>query len=160
MKPLLTLLLIAALAYGAWPLYSIYRIDDALGSGDLEALEEMTDLEAVRAEFKRQWESAMQRTGGSPQPGGLVGWLQNNLNQLGGQAVDQVITMEWVREALRDAVIRAADKPRPYFIGSIDFAFFESYNRFLIRLGDLGEDPTHLVLRVEDKIWRISGIYR
>jgi len=160
MQPLPLLLLLAALAYAGWPLYTVYRIDDALGSGDSAALAEMTDLPAIRSELKRQWETAMQRTATPARAGGLVAWLQDSLTGLGDQAVDQAVTMEWVRNALRDAVARASDKPRPYFIGSIDFAFFEAYDRFLIRLGDLGEDPIHLRLQLENGVWRLTGLYR
>jgi len=158
-KHLCTLILLGAVAVFAWVGYSIYRIDDALGRDDLTALAEYVDLEAVRAQFEEQLEHRMQGSAGSPRPGSAMEWLQRNLQQLGNSAIDQTVDMKWVQERLKAAAIRASDRPTPYFISGIRFAFFESYDRFLIRLGDLGEDPTHIRLEVRDKLWRITGIY-
>ena len=45
---------------------------------------------------------------------------------------------EWVRDRLKEDVVRASDKPKPYFIRATTFAFFESYDSFIVRLGELG----------------------
>jgi len=67
---------------------------------------------------------------------------------------------EWVRDRLRAAVVRASDKPKPYFIRATTFAFFESYDSFIIRLGELGKNASHIRMKLEDdRFWRITGIY-
>ena len=159
MKHLCSLLVLAAIAAFVWTGYSIYRIDDALGKDDLLALAEYVDLEAVREQFEQQMDYRVQTATGDPQPGSAMEWLQRNLQQLGNSTIEQTIDIEWVRDTLKDAAIRASDRSTPYFIAGIRFAFFESYDRFLIRLGELGENPTHIRLELRDKIWRITGIY-
>jgi hypothetical protein len=90
----------------------------------------------------------------------VLGWLQQNLRQVGEDAVEETITIDWVRDRLRAAVVRASDQPRPYFLGAVTFAFFESYDSFIIRLGELGRNASHIRLELQDhKVWRITGIY-
>jgi len=45
-------------------------------------------------------------------------------------------------------------------MAAITFAFFESYDRFLIRLGDLGKNATHVRMTLQDKTWQITDIIR
>ena len=159
MKHLCTLVLFAGIAVFAWIGYSIYRIDDALGRDDLLALADYVDLDEVKERFEQQLEHRMQGAAGYPRPGSAMEWLQRNLQQIGDSAIDQTVDMAWVRDRLKEAAIRASDRPIPYFIAGISFAFFESYDRFLIRLGELGEDPTHIRLELRGNLWRITGIY-
>lgn len=160
MKFVYGLLFVALLAFGAWPYYHVFRIDDALGKDDLEALAQLVDLEAIRQEMTQKIDAGLQATTGDPPRGSVLNWLQQNLRQAGEHAVEQNITVEWVRDRLKEAVVRASDKPRPYFIRATTFAFFESYDSFIIRLGELGKNASHVRMRLEeDYRWRITGIY-
>jgi len=160
MKFVYSLLFAALLAFAAWPYYHVFRIDDALGKDDLDALGQLVDLEAIRREITRRLDAGLQATTGEPAQGSVLGWLQQNLRQAGENAVEQSITIEWVRDRLKGAVSRASDKPKPYFIGATTFAFFESYDSFIIRLGELGKNASHVRMKLEgDYRWRITGIY-
>jgi hypothetical protein len=41
----------------------------------------------------------------------------------------------------------------------VDFAFFESWNRFVVRIGPLGADA-HLVLGLDWPQWRVVDLVR
>jgi hypothetical protein len=153
------LALIALFVFGTWPYYHVFRLDEALGRNDMTALAELVDLEAVRANYKSRVEELV----GMPQPqdpGSALAWLQQNLQRLGESALEQTITLEWVRDTLKEAAARAADEQPPYFMAGIDYAFFESYDSFIIRLGELGRGDTHVRMRLEDNTWRVTDIIR
>ena len=160
MKFIYSLLFLALLAFVGWPYYHVYRIDDALGKDDLEALAELVDLQAIQQEMTQRLDAGLEATTGKPPAGSVMNWLQQNLHQVGEEAVQQNITIEWVRDRLKAAVVRASDKPKPYFIRATTFAFFESYDSFIIRLGELGKNASHIRMKLEDdRFWRITGIY-
>jgi len=163
MRLLRYLVLFALVAFVAWPYYQVFRLDDALGEGDLRALEQFLDVPAIRRNYKQRLESGLEflqsdlRDADNP----LVRLQsEQNLQRLGDAALEQTITLEWARDTLREAAATATDKRPPYFMAAITFAFFESYDRFLIRLGEFGEHPTHVRMRLQDKTWRITDIIR
>lgn len=159
MKSVFSLLLAALLAFVAWPYYRIYQIDDALGYDDPELLAPLVDLEAVRAGTLGQLDSSMQAATGRPEEGSVLGWVQDSLRDLGSDAVDQMIDLAWVQAALQRAARQAIDEPPYYFMRGIDYAFFDGYDSFLIRLGEIGRNPTHVRLQLRAGNWRITGIY-
>lgn len=153
------LLAFAVIGYGIWPYYTIFRLDTALADPSPKAIAPYVDLPAIQAAYKARLDSAV----GGFKPRGdsdgerVVAWLAENLQRLGDSALDQAITLEWVRSTLRDAAARATEERPAYFMAGIDFAFFESWNRFVIRLGALGND-THVVMTLEDRAWHITDI--
>ena len=78
-----------------------------------------------------------------------MAWIRQNLERLGDSALDQAITLPWVQETLRQAVTDTTKQSPPYLLGGIDFAFFESPTRFLLRIGELGHGATHVRLSLE-----------
>jgi len=154
------LVFFALVAFGVWPYYQIFRLDDALGKNDIPALEQIIDVPAIRHNYKERLEDGL---GLQPIPsdaGSALVWLQQNLQRLGDTALEQTITLEWSRDALKEAAARATDKQPPYFMAAVTFACFESYNSFIIRLGELGRNATHVRMRLKDKTWRVTDIIR
>jgi len=156
------LVLIALLVFGAWPYYHLFRLDDALGKNDMTALGELVDVEAIRENYKSRIEKGLgMQTLPEPQdPRSALSWLQQNLQRLGDAALEQAITLEWVRDSLKEAAAQATDKKPPYLLAAVDFAFFESYDSFIVRLGELGVDATHVRMRLEGQTWRVTDIIR
>ncbi|MCB2263619.1 MAG: DUF2939 domain-containing protein [Candidatus Thiosymbion ectosymbiont of Robbea hypermnestra] len=159
MRLLRYLILFALVAFVVWPYYHVFRIDNALGKGDMRALEQFLDLPAIRRNHKERLEGGL---GLRPDPRDTEGmaWLRQNLQRLGDSALEQTITPEWARDTLRKAAADVTDKQAPYFMGAITFAFFESYDRFLIRLGELGQNATHVRMGLQDWTWRVTDIIR
>ena len=155
------LLLLAALGYGLWPYYTLFRLDDAVREPDAKALAPYVDLAAIKAHYRQRIERALPtfepRSGSGADQ--VVVWLETNLSRLGEAALDQAITLDWVRNALREAAERTTDSRPALFLDAIDFAFFESWNRFVVRVGPIGS-ATHVVLGLDGKDWRIVDLVR
>lgn len=161
---LFLLLLLAVVGYGIWPYAGVFRINSALEDQQTQALAPLVDLAAIQAHYKTrigEGVSAILPRSSSDAPSDadkLMGWLRNNLEQLGDAALDQAITLDWVRNALLEASRRANGPGGGGFVQAVDFAFFESWNRFVIRLGKLGQHPTFVTLSFEAGAWRITDI--
>jgi hypothetical protein len=156
------LFLIALLVFGAWPYYHLFQLDDALGRNDMNALGELIDVDAIRGSYRERIEKGLgiQSLPRQQDPGSALAWLQQNLQRLGDAALEQTITLEWARDSLKEAAAQATDKQPPYFLAGVDFAFFESYDSFIVRLGELGVDATHVRMRLEGYRWRVTDIIR
>lgn len=155
------LLMLAVLAYGLWPYYTVFRLDDAVREAEPAALAPFVDLAAIQANYAARINTpvpAFEPRGG-PGADQVVLWLNTNLPRLGDAALDQAITLEWVQSSLREAAQRTTESRPALFIDAIDFAFFESWNRFVIRLGPVGSE-THVVLGLKKKDWRIVDLVR
>lgn len=157
---LVPLILLVIVGYGLWPYYSLFRLDSALATTETSRLTPLIDLAAIRAHYE-------DRIGDSV--GGLVpqgdtdtdkvlGWIASSIEQLGSVALDQTITPGWVHDTLRNAVRRASGAPDASLINAVDFAFFEAWDQFVIRLGKLGADPTFIVMTLEQGEWRVTDI--
>lgn len=154
------LLLFALIAFGIWPYYAVFQLDNALSQEDAAQLAPLVDLPALRANYKERVTSGVGQLLPSDDPNNLMGWIRGNLERLGDSALEQAVTLSWVRDTLRAAVTEATNQTPPYLLAGIDFAFFESYDRFLIRIGDLGRGATHVRMTLEGTDWRITDIIR
>lgn len=152
------LLLFALIGYGLWPYYTVYRLDDAIERQDDAQLAPLVEVSAIRANLKRRLGTGVKGVFPSAESDSALSWLRQNLERLGETALDQVVTLAWVHETLRGAVTRATGQSPPYLLAGIEFAFFESYNSFLIRIGSLGQGATHLRLSLVDNVWKITDI--
>ncbi|WP_089723755.1 DUF2939 domain-containing protein [Candidatus Thiosymbion oneisti] len=161
MRLLRYLFLFACVAFIVWPYYHVYRLDNALGKNDMRTLEQLLDIPAIRRNYKERLKGGLSLP--QPRPQGAdspLAWLQQNLRRLGDAALEQAITLPWARDTLKEATAQATDERPPYFMAAITFAFFESYDRFLIRLGELGKNATHIRMTLQDKTWQITDIIR
>jgi hypothetical protein len=165
LKILRNLLILVVLLYALWPYATLFRLNGALAEVNAQAaaqaLAPLVDLSAVQARYKQRLGNTVDAwlpSGGESDE--VIGWLSKNLQLLGDSALDQAITIDWVRDSLLEAMRRAAPERPDRLLSAVDFAFFESWNRFVIRLGALGANPTHLVLRLEGASWRLVDIAR
>lgn len=167
LKLLRNLLLVLVLLFALWPYVTVFRLNSALApDAAADRLVPLVDLTAIQAHYKQRLGSTVDAW--LPQGGDsdeVIGWLAHNLRHLGDQALDQAITLDWVRTSLREAIERAqpqasAPSPAASLLSAVDFAFFEAWNRFVIRLGALGANPTHLVLKLENARWQVTDITR
>lgn len=158
---LTSLVIIALLLFGLWPYTTIFRLDTALNKSDADALTPLVDLPAVQQAYKERLGRAVDGVvpRGNSDAERVVGWLAQNLTRMGDSALGQAITMEWVRGMLRQAVEQASDKNPPALLDAVDFAFFESWNRFTIRLGEVGNSTT-VVLAPRGVTWQVVDLAR
>ncbi|NKN34043.1 DUF2939 domain-containing protein [Marichromatium bheemlicum] len=154
------LILLALLGYGLWPYYAVYQLDDAINQEDTTELAALVDLAAIRGHYKARIADGVEGVLPAGDADGVTHWLRQNIGEIGDVALEQAITLPWARQALREAVGRATSQNPPYLLAAIDYAFFESYDRFLVRIGELGKAPTHVRLELEGREWRITDIIR
>lgn len=157
MRFLFSLLLAFIVAFAFWPYYHLYRLDDALGRVEPTALDPLIDLDAIRANTKQrlEWALGLKNVTAGNNP---MGWFQHGIQRAGEVALDETINLEWVWTQLREAVASATDKRPPYLLAAVDFAMFESWNSFLVRLGKLGYNDTHIRLHLEGMTWKVTDI--
>ncbi len=161
MRIFASLLVLILLGFGLWPYYGVYRLDHAIAQPDIATLAPLVDLPAIRANYKRRVTTDVKTIvpeTASADAQGVMSWIGQNLERLGDAALDQVITPAWVQATLREAITKTTGQTPAYLMAGIDFAFFESYNRFLIRIGELGQRPTHVRLTLIGTEWKITDI--
>lgn len=147
---------IAALV--AWPYVYVYRLDQALTRPTPESLQRLVDLDAVRVQVKREVDGDVSGAVGND-AGRVTRWLKGGFKLVSDTAVDANIDLLWVRGKLNTRPTQPPS-PRPSFIGDISYAFFESYDRFMIRLGALDQNPVHVRMDLQaDNTWRVVAIY-
>jgi len=156
MRFLYFLVFLAILAYAGLPYVNLYRLDRALMQNERATLNELVDLDALKAQHKAMFEKQVQRSIGE-QHGPVSDLVRDGARWYGVQTAD-AIDLDWVRQRLRRQRASAPDA-YPSIITDTTFAFFEWPTRFLIRLGDLGDDPIHVRMSIEDWRWRVTGIY-
>jgi hypothetical protein len=149
------LLVIVAIAHSGWAYYHVWELDRALLRDDLSALTQLIDLDAVRAERKERMESEVDQATGAV-GAALPNLVREGASQVVGAAVEQQVTLPAIREELR---WRDTDGPYPSLFDNWTFAFFEGPTTFLVRIGDLGQDPVHVRLGMQGWKWRVVAVY-
>ena len=154
-----SLLLLAILAYAIWPYYSLYRIDALLQAEAPEALEPYVDLVAIQDHYRARLDSSIDALvpGATTEQPEAMRWLFSGLQRLSANAVEQMITLKWVKRALLEAAEQGSGTSTASLTDGVEFAFFESWDRFVVRLGPLGRE-THVLMQLVDGGWRITDI--
>jgi hypothetical protein len=159
MKFLITILLAVLVAYVSWPYYHLYRLDNALGSDDIHKLAPLINLAEVREHLQQRVARNIDQFSGGKQPDdSLIGTLQQKAKELVGRAVDESISLEQVRDMLRDSAREHSEAQPPYLLAAVDFAFFESPDTFQVRLGAIDRDPAYIIFTLQSGRWMVSNI--
>ncbi len=152
MRWIVRLLFLAIITYGILPYYSLYRLNHALTTNDVVQLDRYIDLAHVRENYKR----GLHIEKGNQQEGMASTMFRGAANSMSAFTVDQVVTIDWIRIELTGA---GQNKAGNSLFDTLDHAFFESPNRFLVRLGELGDNPIMLMLRRDGLVWRLTELY-
>jgi hypothetical protein len=157
LKYVVGLVVFTLLAVTAWPYIYVYRLDNALSSADLNSLAPLIDMDAVRTQVKADIEKDVDKTVGDG-GGRVMSWLKKGVKVVSDTAVDVNVDLQWVKETL-NAKPGDSDSRRDSFMGDIDYAFYESLDTFIIRLGALDAEPVHVRLARSDQTWRVIAIF-
>lgn len=130
MKYIIWTLFLVLLVYLGWPYAYVYRIDKALTENDRATLNRLVDLDAIRAEIKHNIDRDMDTALGVDSDG-VLGWLKSKVAQIGERAIDESIDLVWVSRMLTT---------NGAFRQQTTHAFFESWNEFVVRLGELARN--------------------
>lgn len=140
--------LLPALVYAATPYVALWRLDRAVRSGDTQALTALVDIQRVRTELTRRLDKDEASLVGAVSDE-FIAWLEKGIRQYGARAVEQLVTLDWIRKSLE------GDKPGAGFLGSLSYAFFDAPNRFGVRIGH----RVHLELYPGGGSWRVAAVY-
>jgi hypothetical protein len=155
MKGLLILLFLVVLAFLVWPYTAIYRLDQALQADDLQTLNELVDMSAVREQIKRKLNKNVESTIGDVS-NSFIDWLQNGIQRMGADAIEQMVDIRWVMAQLRS---HNRNPDRGGIMKRMTYAFFDGPDRLLLRIGELDENPVHAHLSLQGLQWRITAVY-
>jgi hypothetical protein len=155
MKYFSGLIFLAIMAYLVWPYYHIYEINSAVAQNNKAALEQLVDFEEVNKVYKENLKWRSEHTV-APQGGVLPDSMREGaqalMGTLGGIAAETVnIDAKWILERLRNL------EGSP--LSQLNFAFFESPTRFMIRFGKLGRNPIHIQMTMQNWYWRVTAVY-
>jgi hypothetical protein len=140
------------LLYLVWPYFTLWQLDQALVSGDAAALDRLVDLAAVRDEIKRKLnKDSTSSIGDLSDP--FIRWLEAGIQAAGSGAVDQLVTLDWVRDQLLADVAGKGLLPR------LSFAFFDAPDGFRLTVDGSGGNPVHARLTLGNAAWRVSALY-
>ncbi len=156
MKFLAPLIFLMILVYIGYPYVNLFRLDRALMANDQSELTALIDLDTLKETQKKHFENRVRSSPGGA--GMMPDFMKEGVRWMGDTAVNTYIDMNWVREKLRWRKSGRVDA-YPSIISDMSYAFFESPSRFLIRLGDLGQQPIHVRMEFKDWHWRVTEIY-
>lgn len=154
MKSVLSLVVLALLLFLTAPYYQLVRLDRALARDDQDTLEQILDLPAMQEQIRRRINKDSNSRVGEVS-NRFVEWLQDGIQRLGGNAVEQLVTTDWVREQLLAKVPAGQSS----FLSQVSQAFFDAPDRFLVRIGTPGQDPVQLRLSLQAGGWRVTTFY-
>jgi hypothetical protein len=151
------LLILGILAFVAWPYYTVYRLDQALLANDQGELERLLDLEAIRRHYKELLDlniEGLAERFDNP----VFRFFRGGVKEVGGAAFAS-FDCDWVCETVRAAQLNSSSRRRRPVLGGFSFACFETPTRFLIRAGELGKNPVHLYLTLQQWQWRVTAVF-
>ena len=155
-KFLILLFLLAVVLWGAYPYVQVYRLDRALQANDSTTLAALIDIAAVKEDQRTRLEQrANSAIGQGDDP--ISSMLRAGAKRLGESAIDTVIDIAWVRGQLAGPDARKGQFPA--LLERVDYAFFDNWNRFMVRVGELGKNPLHFRLGFADWQWRVVAVY-
>jgi len=155
MKLLLYAFVLLLLTFLAWPFTVIYRLDQALQTNDQAAIHQLIDIRAIQQQIKRKMNKEVESSIGDVS-NSFVEWLQDGIQRLGNDAIERMVTTDWVVSELRS---HNADPRRGGFLDHLSYAFFDGPDSLLLRIGELDDNPVHARLTLKHLDWRITAIY-
>ncbi|ALG66714.1 DUF2939 domain-containing protein [Beggiatoa leptomitoformis] len=157
MRFLSFLFFLAVVAFVGMPYYTVYKLDNALTANSQTDLSNMVDLEAVKKTYQQTATTSLgieKLANQSIETGSPLGNLVvEQLKQLGQNALQETVDLNWVRNHLLEATTNQK------IMSTMNFAFFESPTRFVVRIRELGNNPVFVVMTLQDWSWRITGLY-
>jgi hypothetical protein len=152
-RRLLILLLVLTILYGLWPYATLWSLNHALIQGDQVTLAMLVDLGAIRNEIARRLnkETVSAIDGISDD---FIDWLESGIQSHGVNAVETLVTLDWVREQLT-----ARAPPGKGFLFVLSYGFFEGPRDFRVVIGSATARPVVMRLHLGATGWRVATLY-
>jgi Protein of unknown function (DUF2939) len=152
-------LLAIAVAYAVYPYATLYRLGQAIRSGDASSLEAMVDWAAVREGIKEDiCDQVIDEPASAKADGQLPPFGAGFVRGITGNAVDSRVTPQ----ALAAVASREPAKvPGPKgSVVAVSWAFFTSPAEFLVDLRAPGQTaPIRLQMEFRDGAWQVTRVW-
>ena len=144
MKILFSLIFILLAAFIASAYGTVYQLSGALQNNHVETLQKLLDIPVIQENYQKTIKQQLNTglIGKMIGSGETAQAIRNTMQSLTNVGVKQAIDKEWVR----DVLAKNSDGNYRAITDSLSFAFFESPQLFLVRLGELGQSPQHFYL--------------
>jgi hypothetical protein len=146
-------LVLAGLAFFLWPYFALWGLSLAVADPDPGALAAHIDITAVRGELRKKLNKDSPSTIGKLSDPFIL-WLERGIQRLGTRALDELVTVDWVRERLR-----AQAPPGQGFLPRVSYAFFDAPGGFAVRLEAPDQSPVHFRMTLQGYKWKVTAIY-
>lgn len=146
-------LVLAGLAFLAWPYLALWSLSRAVADPDPAALAAYIDLAAVRGALRDKLNKDSPSTIGKLSDPFIL-WLGLGIKRLGTRALDELVTLDWVREQLS-----AHSQPGQGFLAQVSYACFDAPRGFAVRIGAPGQAPVHFRMTLQGLQWRVTAVY-
>ena len=157
-KPILAAVLAAGVGYAAYPYITLYRLDQAIHTGDTAALQTLVDWPAVREGIK---EDICDQVAADPaatvSDGRLPAFGASFVRGMAANAVDQEVTAK----GLVDMTQHEADAiGRQHAAMQVDWAFFQNPTDFIVSIETPEQSGSiRLQMRLRDATWQVTRIW-
>jgi hypothetical protein len=144
---------LAGCLYLAWPYLDLWGLSRAVADPDPAALASRIDLAAVRSEIRQKLnKDSRSDIGQFSDP--FIQWLDHGIQRLGTRALDELVTLDWVRERLSDGA-----RPGEGFLPRVAHAFFDSPRGFAVSLSTPGQAQVHFRMTLQGVRWQVTALY-
>ncbi len=151
-RPLLAACVIVALGYVAYPYVTLYRLGEAVHSGDAHTLKTLVNWPAVRQGIKHDIDDSQTAATRDQLPGFGASFVRG----ITTHAVDRRVTPEGLVAAVRGPASSQASNDAM----QVNWAFFDSPTQFQVSLSAPGEaQPIRLILGLHDNGWQVDRVW-
>ncbi len=157
-KPLIGALLAVGVTYGVYPYVTLYRLGQAIRTGDAARLETLVDWPSVREGIKEDiCDLVIDQPQQARDDGKLPPFGAGFVRGIATNAVDKRVTPEALVAAAQGP--GAADATRGAAV-QVRWAFFASPSAFLVDLSTPGQaEPIRLQMDLRDGEWRVTRVW-
>lgn len=157
-KPVLAAVLAIGVGYAAYPYVTLYRLDQAIHTGDAATLQALVDWPAVREGIR---EDICDRLAADPEvtvsEGRLPAFGASFVRGISANAVDQEVTAEGLVAMTHHRADGTATRGAAVHV---NWAFFHDPIEFTVSLDAPGQRaPIKLRMTLKDATWQVTRIW-
>lgn len=157
-KPILAIVLAVGVGYAASPYVALYRLEQAIHTGDAATLRALVDWPAVREGIKEDiCDNAADEPGMTVSDGKLPAFGASFVRGIAANVVDRQVTAEGLVDMTH---LRANGMATRDAAMQVDWAFFHNPTDFIVSIGAAGRrGPIKLQLSLRDATWQVTRIW-
>ena len=156
-KPVLAVCAAILIGYLAYPYVTLYRLGEAIHSGDARTLQHLVNWPSVREGIKEDISDTMAGDVSTAESKGeLPGFGASFVRGIATNAVDQRVTPA----GLVAATHHRGSAPRHGADVQVNWAFFDSPTQFVVSLSAVGQAvPIRLQLELRGAQWKVTRVW-